>query len=242
MRREVDLYQGYTSTSVFVEDAESALTPWSVGYFNQFILPHLPVNKDAKILDIGCGYGRYVKALCDANYTNVVGIDVSEQQVSYANSELGLANVFQQDAFVMLQDKKNLYDAVLLLDILEHLEVEDSVVLIRLVRESLKDGGVAIIQVPNALAPLSPSVWGDITHQRAYTTHSITQSLLLGGFLEPNISHFELPVYTHSIKSALRRMMWTLVLKPLFSLFALSAYGNTMGGIYTVNRLAVAKK
>src|SRR4051812_43231134 len=42
---------------------------------------HLPKDKNAMILDIGCGDGNFVYWMQQAGYTNAHGIDLSAEQV-----------------------------------------------------------------------------------------------------------------------------------------------------------------
>ena len=44
--------------------------------------PHLPADRDAKILDLGCGCGYFLHFLRTEGYTNVLGIDSSADQLS----------------------------------------------------------------------------------------------------------------------------------------------------------------
>lgn len=242
MTQEYNPYKNYTSTSMIAGVDEATVTAWSAGYFRQLILPHLPQSKDAIILEIGCGYGRHVKTLVQSGYRDVTGIDISEEQVAYAREKLGLNNVYLDDALAFLEQSDRQYDAILLLDVLEHLENEYAVTLINRIRASLKEGGRLVLHVPNALAPLAPYRYWDITHQRAYTNHNMNQTLLLGGFELAKIHHYELPTYAHGFKSAVRRALWRYAIKPTISAFMLTVYGDKMGGIYTINRLTVVQK
>ena len=191
MNTEFDVYKNYTSTAMLTAQDEAALTRWSIGYFAAYIGPHLPPERSARILDLGCGYGRHILALQDLGYSNILGVDISEEQIAYATSHLGLTNVQVGDAIAALEGEQGGYDVILLLDVLEHLELAYSVQLLKAIRRVLKPGGVFIIQVPNALSPLSPNRHWDITHLRAYTTHSMEQHLRLSGFTE--MHHLELP-------------------------------------------------
>jgi 2-polyprenyl-3-methyl-5-hydroxy-6-metoxy-1,4-benzoquinol methylase len=51
-------------------------------YFNWYD-PYLPKNKDARILDFGCGIGHFLYFLNKMGYSNFVGIDISPQQVAF---------------------------------------------------------------------------------------------------------------------------------------------------------------
>ena len=52
--------------------------------------------KSARILDIGCGSGSFLKALSEHGYTEITGIDLSEEQVKLAH-QLGVTQVQQGD-------------------------------------------------------------------------------------------------------------------------------------------------
>jgi len=240
MNNQFDVYKDYTSTSMLTGLDERELTQWSIGYFSANIGSHLPNNRDARIIEIGCGYGRNLQAMQKLGYDNVRGIDISEEQIAYARSRLGLTNVEVGDAVAALEGAEETYDAILLLDVLEHLELAYSVRLIQAVRSALKPGGIFVIQVPNAMSPLSPNRHWDITHLRAYTTHSMEQNLRLGGFSE--MHHYELPAHVHGVASLIRRALWFAVVKPLISAYMLVANSNRMGGIYTMNMLTVARR
>lgn len=240
MENNLDVYKNYTSTIMLANQDEDALTRWSIGYFRALLAPHLPQDRGARILEIGCGYGRNIIALQKLGYTNVRGIDISEEQIEYAAQRLGLANVAVEDAISGLAGQVKVYDVILLLDVLEHLELDYSVKLLKLIKSALRPRGVLLIQVPNALAPLSPNRYGDVTHLRAYTPSSMAQHLRMGGFIE--IAHFELPPYIHGIASLIRRGLWASVVKPLIGVFMLIANSNRMGGIYTTNLLTVARR
>lgn len=240
MLNRTDIYKHYTSTAMLIGIDEARLTKWSLGYFAKNILPHLPDNKEARILEIGCGYGRNIAALKDLGYKNVCGMDISEEQVAYACEKLGLDNVKMDDALNYLKNINYTYNAVLLLDVLEHLDIGYSIELLELIWSSLEEGGVLIIQVPNAMAPLSPNYQWDLTHQRAYTTHSMEQNLRLSSFTK--MKHFEITPHIHGIPSLIRRLLWYIALKPLIEGFMLVANSSRMGGIYTTNFLTVAYK
>lgn len=224
---------------MLVGQNEDELTRWSIKYFKNIVAPHLPKNENVKIVEVGCGYGRFVKSLEELNYKNVSGFDISKEQINYAKEKLKLKNVFVADAKDFFKDENVKYDVVLVFDVLEHLEIEDSINLLKLIKNSLAPNGILILQVPNAMAPLSPHRHWDLTHRRAYTTHSMSQSLLLAGY--KNIDHFECGPFVHGAKSFVRKILWSGFVKPFISFFMLIANGDKMGGIYSSNLLTVAK-
>ena len=236
----MSLFKSYTSTVVLANTDEAALTQTSIRNFQQHIQSVLPVDREASILDIGCGYGRYLKAMERCGYGNVFGIDVSEEQIAYAHERLGLLNCICGDALEFLGDRSDTYDAILLLDVMEHLDVSYAVDLCRAVHRALKPNGTFVVQVPNALSPLCPHLYADITHQRAFTTESVEQVLRIGGF--GGFRHSATPTPVHGIKSLVRRTAWEGIINPLLKAYFLVVMGSTLGGIYTPNLLTVTSK
>ena len=234
-----DIYKNYTSVAVFANENEAeAFSAWGELYFTRRILPYFPLRKDASILEIGCGYGRYLTVLANLGYTHAYGIDISEEQIAYAQQKLGLTNVAQADALTFLETHAGQYDVVMLLDVAEHLSVDYATELLTLARQRLHSGGQLIIQVPNAMAPLSPNYHGDITHAQLYSPRTMSQLLTLSGFRQ--FQHYELPPIPHGLKSHARALLWKNLLKPVIKGFLLAANGESAGGIYTSNFLTVA--
>ena len=142
----------------------------------------LPVENTSLILDIGCGFGNFVHYLNKKGYKNVVGVDVSPQQVETAES-LGIPNVKCAEAGEFLSSKVSFYDCIIAIDLLDHLPKDDVVEFIQLMYASLKPGGRLIIQVVNGQSPFSGRLrYGDFTHQFALTSSSAGQLMRIAGF------------------------------------------------------------
>ncbi len=205
-------------------------------YFFSYLFSHFSKREGMKILDVGCGDGAMLKLLQESGFDNLEGIDISKKQVQRS----GLEFVKCVDPLDYLQGKTGVYDVILLIDVLEHLELEYSLDLLQNIKSSLKDGGLLLIQVPNSLCPLNPHRHGDVTHLRAYTLESLEQSLRYGGFAAWN--HFSLPPLIHGIKSAVRRCLYHGCVQPLIALYLLVTTGKRWGGIYTPNFLTAVSK
>lgn len=239
----VDIYKNYTSTSVLTGVNVEKFTNWSHRYFKTYILPHIPKSTSCKILEIGCGYGRYTSLLTNAlGYNNTIGIDISEEQIEYAKKNYKLNNVFKEDAVDYLKNKpdSDKYDIVILMDVLEHLELTYSVELLLQINRALNPDGKLIIQVPNGLSPLKPIFYGDVTHTRAFSPNSISQILRMGGFR--GFRNYALPPLVHNFSSFIHRTIYSVFIHPLIYVFIVLSHGNSAGGIYSSNLLTVAYK
>jgi 2-polyprenyl-3-methyl-5-hydroxy-6-metoxy-1,4-benzoquinol methylase len=234
-------FKNYTSTSVLAGVDVEKFTLWSHQYFIKNILQHLPTNKDASILEIGCGYGRYTGLLTDIlKYEKVIGLDISEEQIQFARNHYNLNNVFCDDAISFLEKDKNKYNTIILMDVLEHLELSYSIKLLQMIKEALLEGGKLIIQVPNGLSPMKPIFYGDVTHVRAFSVSSMSQILRMADF--KNFENHAIPPLALNLKSFIHSIIWKTLINPSIKLFMLLTHGSTVGGIYSSNLLTIATK
>jgi len=232
-----EIYQNYNSSVVLPLQVEDT---WSRDYFKHYLLPHFPSSRDADILEIGCGYGRYLKFLEENGYKKSCGIDISPDQIEYGKKKLGLSNIFQKDPLDFFKENQKKYDVIMLIDILEHLDLDYTIKLLKGAKETLNDKGILLIHVPNAISPFSVTYHGDITHKHSFSAQSLSQLLRMTGF--EHMEHFPLPPWVHGVKSFVRRVLWSGIVNPMITLLLLIANGNKMGGIYTSNFLTIVHR
>lgn len=118
-----------------------------------------------KILDVGCGTGETLTFLGKLfPKSDLYAIDTSDVAIKYAKNR-GHKNIFKASA-TKLPFKNNTFDAVLFLDVLEHIENDQKA--IAEAKRVLKKNGVIVIT-----APALPFIWSgyDVNqgHQRRYT-------------------------------------------------------------------------
>jgi 2-polyprenyl-3-methyl-5-hydroxy-6-metoxy-1,4-benzoquinol methylase len=241
MSGDANLYRRYTSTAALPEGTDAqALLAWSRAYFTAHIGPFLPSDRNAAIAEVGCGWGRYLDALARMGYTRAEGVDVSDEQVAYARDTLGVRNVVVGDAVTWLATRTERYEVILALDVLEHLDNDALIALMEAARAALRPGGVLIAHAPNALAPLSPLRYADLTHVRAFTVRSFEQLFRATRFAP--LAFRETAPHGRGPAATIRRALWKLALRPMTYAWMLAANGDAMGGIYTANLIAVGEK
>lgn len=144
------------------------------------ILSHLEVAPGIKILDVGCGMGKY-ESILTRLYTHleVVGVDIDMRRLQQAK---GVTSRSQEVQFIQadatcLPFRGSCFDRVIASEILEHLE-SDLKALFEIAR--LLSDGCAILSVPNASFPMS---WDPINYilQRVAKTHIPSRLKLVGG-------------------------------------------------------------
>lgn len=233
------VYDNYFSTQVAGNQTIDQITRESFNYFNQNLLKFIPAKKEIKILEIGCGFGRYLKFLKDLGYTNLTGLDISSEQIKVAKQNFDLENVFVADAIEYLDKNIEKFDVILVLDVVEHLDLEYALNLGTKMYQSLTTGGTLIMQTPNGLSPLSLYRYGDITHVRALNVQSSMQYLTLAGFTK--MSFHEAPPDTIGLKNKIRQGLWKIT-RLFIMLYIFIINGNFGGKVYTPNIISVASK
>lgn len=164
------------------EDVESGYRSFTA-YYRANYLPHLPADRDARILVISCGPGYLVNVLRQAGYQNVLGVDSDAAKVEHARRN-GLPCEVAQ-AFPLLEGKQNEFDVIIPEQELNHLTIEETIEFLRLCRRALRPGGRVIVYAMNGANPLvgSENVAHNIDHFYNVTEHSLKQLLELGGFV-----------------------------------------------------------
>jgi len=174
------------------------------------IIPLIPSDKNINILDIGCGYGDLLLLLKDLGYKNTIGIDISDEQVKIA-MELGINNVTQTDINTYLETVKDEIDLIIGIDIIEHFNKEELTCMLEKIKNSLKDGGMAIFRTPNTDAPFGTTYYfGDFTHESFLNYSSTEQLFLSAGFQKIKI----MPSYIRVngfIKNFIRGFLWFFI-------------------------------
>ena len=154
------------------------LPPW--------LIKVLPSEKNARILDIGCGFGRMLCALKNAGYTELAGIDLEDDAIAYCHT-LGLdvtkASVLEYAGAGVR------YDVVIMTHVLEHLPKAQTISTLRKIATALlTPTGSLIITVPNAQSNTGCYwMYEDWTHETLYTAGSLLYVLRMAGYQEIKI-------------------------------------------------------
>jgi 2-polyprenyl-3-methyl-5-hydroxy-6-metoxy-1,4-benzoquinol methylase len=203
-------------------------------YYYQNLMPQ---EKDAVLLDLGCGNGGFVFFLQQLGYSNVRGVDLSAEQIDEGNG-LGIKGLEVADIKQFLSTVESV-DCVIARDVVEHFTRQEAVDLLTLIAQKLKPGGRFIMQVPNGQGLFYTSIfYGDYTHEMAYTESSVRQLFLNTGFS----SSFCVPTgpVPHGLISSVRWLLWKYrVLIHRFWKMVETGNGN---GLFTSNLIAIGNK
>ncbi len=122
----------------------------------EFITNHL--KKSDKILEAGCGPGKIVFKLLDLGYSNTIGLDFSNELISFCQnyskeSKLGSKKNFKTGDIKNIPFKDNSFDIYLSFGVIEHFLAKDQKKIIKEAHRILKKNGKVIITVPNSYSP-----------------------------------------------------------------------------------------
>ena len=231
----------------YVEAAGAVLAPTTLAqlgprrpFLERLATRHFPPSRTAAILDLGCGHGALVHVARSLGWTNIGGVDASPSQIAAAK-RLGIAGVREADALATARALPPAsLDAAICFDVIEHLDRDEILALTDAVVVALKPGGRWIVHVPNGASPFGgAALYGDFTHELAFTAESITQLALSSGFSAVAVEEDE-PV-AHGAKSWLRLILWRVIRAGLRFWLRVET-GSVSQPVLTQNFLAVLTK
>ena len=191
----------------------------------------LPPDRNAPILDMGCGDGKFLFMMEQMGYTDLTGVDLGPEQIERARQWCPGARIIQGDVRAFLQDNAERFQLITGFDVIEHFHKDELLPLLSLIKGALTTGGRVIFQTPNAISPWAGTVaYGDITHEWFFTPDGLSKILNLQGFTKFEARACEPRI--HGLKSLVRAGLWQLV-KLSYALVNLIETGGGYNGIYT---------
>lgn len=164
-------------------------------YYRANYLPHLPIDRSARILVVSCGAGYLIDLLRTAGYTNIRGIDSDPEKTAHARRR-GLP-CETAEAFPYLERNREPFDAIIPEQELNHLTLAEQLEFLSLCLRNLKPGGLMIVYGLNGANPLvgSENLAHNIDHFNTFTDYSLRQVLQLAGFTEIRVMPLKLYVF-----------------------------------------------
>jgi 2-polyprenyl-3-methyl-5-hydroxy-6-metoxy-1,4-benzoquinol methylase len=235
------VYSGYLSVSEERAGAESAAlfrARWP--HLRHAVRKLLPEDRNSRIVDLGAGYGGFVRAAKAAGYHRIEGYDWALEQVEAAR-HLG-EDVKQADLFEALEGLEDeAWDVVVTFDVVEHLKRDEVFKCADGVRRILRPGGRWLIHTANAESPLFGRVrYGDLTHETAFTRRSLQQLLIATGF--STYTFIEDGPVLHGVVSCVRWLLWQAVRSAIVARVGLETGILDWSSILSQNIFAVAVK
>ena len=215
------------ASTVFNEDLA---WQWGRGY-RYYLLNWLPVDKNAQILDLACGDGRLLYFFKHLGYLNLMGIDLSSEQVELAKQVI--PNVIEADIIDWLAQCPLSFDLITGFDIIEHLQKAEALIFLDACHSALKPGGHLILQTPNAGSLWGGAVrYGDFTHEVSFTPMVLSRLLILAGFRDVDVRETGPVPWGYSTFSSVRYLLWQF-LRIGLKIWNLAEIGSTGSNVLT---------
>lgn len=228
---------GFQSSSLKFD--EGFAKRWAQGY-KYYFRGWLPKEKSATIADVACGSGRLLYFFLNLGYSDIVGVDISPEQVFIARQVV--PNITEGDVFDWLDDRKDSFDLIVGLDIVEHFTKVEALRFVDFCFSALRPGGRLILQTPNADSPFGNSMrYGDFTHEISFTPNLLSQLLRLSKFDEVEIREAGPVPSGYSLNSTVRFVLWQIIRLGI-QFWNLMEMGSAGSNIFTRNFIISAIK
>ena len=159
------------SQSAF-DDLELNYTPW------------LPADRNAAVLDLGCGDGRVLAFLAGRGYQRHEGFDRDAAAVEAARARVAAPVVVEHDWARYLDGRPRAFDLVVLKDVLYYVPRDEVVDALQAVRRAMKPGGRVLVEVFNGAAFTGPFIaYKDDAILWIPTEHTVRRFLERAGFV-----------------------------------------------------------
>lgn len=209
--------------------------------YGEYYYDSLPTDKNAPILDVGCGAGHFLHFLELEGYGNGEGIELSSQQADLARKMVKLT-VHDGDVAEFLDSRDEGYAMICMNDVLEHIPKDQIIEFLETLRQGLKDDGVIAINVPQAAGlTTSFSRYIDFTHQQVFTEMSLRQVLMMAGFKDVRFVQEYWPIKWTPKHLAYRLVRW-IWHKILRLIYFIEMPGEKHPSFMQTRLMAVAKK
>lgn len=192
-------------------------------WYSYYLRGLLPEDKNASILDVGCGPGFFLYWLKAQGYTSLVGVDGSPEQAEVARR--GGNHVVNQDAIEYLHAQKHAFDLITAFNVFEHLTKNEALDFLDVCHRALRPGGRLILQLPNPACPTGGYVqFTDFTHEIGITPNGLHNLFRIAGFTGYQArEHGPAP---RGIVSSVRFALWQMIRLGLWAYDLIEVGGN----------------
>jgi 2-polyprenyl-3-methyl-5-hydroxy-6-metoxy-1,4-benzoquinol methylase len=206
-------------------------------YERKYVPLFSSLNKNASILEVACGPGLFLEFLLSQGYKNLMGIDLSPEQVKIARKYVD--NVVEGDVFEFLASTDKKFDMIIAFDILEHFTKQECFDFTELVYNKLNPNGLFLLRTPNGAGLFSSKmIYDDITHCTVFTGKSLSQMMRANNFSV--LGFRESSPEPIGFKGTIRYLIWELIKKVANFMMKIETGWTT--GAWSQNIICIAQK
>jgi cyclopropane fatty-acyl-phospholipid synthase-like methyltransferase len=198
------IYDNYYSTFYLVQGPViEARYAKEAAALKRFMSLYLPEDKKSKVLEMGCGVGFFMYLLEKEGYSNILGIDLSEEALTLcrnnATKKCRQGNIM--DELHRYRNAGETFDLIVAFDFMEHFSKEEIVDIFVTCRQLLNSGGKFVIKVGNMANITGSHLFHlDFTHKVGFTEESLQHLFTMAGFSRCEFT----PVYPATRSSKLK--------------------------------------
>ncbi len=141
----------------------------------KFAARMLPQDRTIRLLELGCSEGIGTLMLAERGHA-ITAVDADEQAIAHAQKVLRKPNITFQSANFIGQ-KFGSFDAVVSLDVIEHIDRKDEDAYMRTIVDNLTNVGMCIVGTPNDTATKYASRASQIGHVNLFEAERLTALL-----------------------------------------------------------------
>jgi len=189
--------------------------------FGEWYYDCLPAEKTARILDIGCGDGKFLFFLQQNGYKGIEGLELSSQQAEEARKHITCPVHVVEDTTAFLLAHPSTYKMITMNDVLEHIPKRETVRLLTAALGAIQPGGNVVTNVPQVSGITSIFCrYNDFSHETIFTEMSLKQVLSLAGFTDIRFIRQKWPLKWTPRHLAYRlvRLLWYGILKLIYTI------------------------
>jgi 2-polyprenyl-3-methyl-5-hydroxy-6-metoxy-1,4-benzoquinol methylase len=141
------------------------------------------------VLEIGCGAGQFLRYLKARGFSDTVGVDYDENLAEVLSDIEGCEFVCADaNDYVAKVSGARTFDRIVLFDILEHMELDDAIQLLKGLRSILSKGGKVLLRMPNVSSPWGQRMfYGSFDHVTPYTPDRVKELAFMTGYTCLNV-------------------------------------------------------
>ena len=161
------------------------------GYYEDNYRPFLPEDRDAPILDLGCGQGDFVRYLSELGYRHVTAVDRDPQAIAALSNVPGTTAV-ESDAGTMAK-RPIQWDLIVAKQMIYYFDRREAPDFLRALARALAPDGRLIVEIFNgALLSSRFTELKDPGILTAYTENGLQRLLEQSGFVVEHLSGVKL--------------------------------------------------
>jgi len=180
--------------------------------------PHLPEDKSAPILDVGCGFGDFLGYLESKGYRNLRGVEIDPGRAAASREKSAAAIDTVTDIEPYLRGLEQKFALITLKSVVAHFPRERARGYLQQLGESLQPGGRLVVETFNASRWTGSFVfYNDLTHCWAYTEYTLREMLEGAGLRVIELTGERMPI--RGVRAFVWRAMqflWSIGLRCIY--------------------------